>query len=82
MALSNATRDSLIKDDLEGFIWVVEAPPHEEPKVAPPIDLEELSKGTMQAVNGLSSGAVYSIENPSTQILTEYFGKFLIARKA
>ena len=38
------------------------------------IDLEELFEGTMQAVIGLSSGGLYTIENPSTQILINNLG--------
>ena len=83
MALSNATRDWLIKNSLEGFIRVAEAPPHEEPEmVAATIDLDGLSKVTVQAAIELPSEELHSIENPSTQILIEYFWEFSIVSKA
>ena len=50
--------------------------------VAATIDLDGLSKVTVQAAIELPSGGLYSIENHSTQILTEYLGKFSIANKA
>ena len=83
MTLSKTTSDWLSKHDLEGFIRVVEAPPHEEPeKVATMIDLDKLSEGTMQARIGLPFEGLCSIENPSTKILTNYFGELSIASKA
>mgnify|MGYP006957879905 CR=1 FL=1 len=46
MALSTATRDWLNKNDLERFIQVADAPPHEEPeKVSTMINLDEISEG-------------------------------------
>ena len=50
------------------------ARPHEElEKVALQIDLEEIIE---------PAGGLYSIENPSTKTLTEYFGEYSIASKA
>ena len=46
------------------------------------IDLEEISEGTMQTLVGLPARGLCSIENPSTEILTEYFGEYFIASKA
>ena len=44
MAFSTATKDWLSKNGLEGFLRVVDAPPHEEPeKVTSMIDLKEIS---------------------------------------
>ena len=82
MALSTSTRDWFNKHGLEGFLRVVDAPPHEEPeKIVARIDLEEISEGTVQALIGLSAGGLYSIKNPSIEILTEYFGEYSIANK-
>ena len=83
MALSTATRDWFSKHGLEGFLQVVDVQPHEEPeKIATKIDLDEISGGTVQALIGLPAEGLYSIENPSTEILTEYFGEYSIASKA
>ena len=57
MALSTATREWFSKNNLDGFLQIVDAPPHEEPeKVAPRIDLEEITEGTIQALIGLTDG--------------------------
>ena len=82
MALSTATREWFSKNGLEGFLHVGDAPPHEEPeKVAPTTDLEKITEGTLQALIGLPIGGVRSIENPSTKILTEYFGEYSLGSK-
>ena len=48
MVLSNTTRKWFTKNGLEGFLRITDAPPHEEPEqVAPTIDLEEITKGTI-----------------------------------
>ena len=61
MALSTATREWFSEHGLEGFLRVADAPPHEEPeKVAPPIDLEEITEGTIQALIGLPTGGLRS----------------------
>ena len=79
----NATRDWLTKNGLEGFIQVADAPPHEEPeKVASMIELDEISKGIVRALIGLPVRGMCSIKNPSTEILTKYFGQYFIASKA
>ena len=83
MALSNEVKNCLIKNGLEGFIRVAEAPPHEElDKLAMTIVVDKLSEGMVQAAIELPSRGLYLIENPSTQILMRYFGEFSIASKA
>ena len=48
MALPTATRKWFSKNGPEGFLKIVDAPPHEEPeKIAPIIDLEEITEGTI-----------------------------------
>ena len=48
MTLSTAAREWFSKNDLEGFLRIADTPPHEEPeKVAPTIDLAEITKGTI-----------------------------------
>ena len=77
MALSTIAREWYSKNVLEGFLRITDAPLHEEPeKVAPTIDLEEITEGTIQA-RGLRS-----IEKPSIEILTEYFGEYSLGSKA
>ena len=49
MALSTEAKDWLQKNGLEGFIWVAEAPHHQEPeKVARTIDVEVISEATVK----------------------------------
>ena len=83
MTLATATRDWLTKHGWEGFLRVADVPPYEEPeKVTSIIGLIEISEGTVQALVGLLAGGLYSIENPSIEILTEYFGEYSLASKA
>ena len=45
MALSETEKKWLTQNGLEGFLWVVETPPHEEPeKVAQKINLDEITE--------------------------------------
>ena len=82
MALSTATREWFSKHDVEGFLRVTNAPPHDKAeKVAPAIDLDEITEGTIHALIGLPAGGLRSIENPSTEILTEYFGEYSLSSK-
>ena len=46
------------------------------------IDLDEISEGTVQALVGFPARGLYSIENPSTEMLIEYFGEYSLASKA
>ena len=83
MALSTVTREWFSKNGLEGFLHVGDAPPHEEPeKVAPTIDLEEITEGTIQALTGLPARGLRSIESPSTEIFYQYFGEYSLSNKA
>ena len=83
MALSTATKEWFSKHGLDGFPRVVDAPPHDEPeKVTPTIDLEEIAEGTIHALVGLPAVGLRSIESPSTEILTEYFGEYSLRNKA
>ena len=83
MALSDATKNWFNKNGLQRLLRVVKATLHEEPeKVALQINLEEITKGMVQSLIELLAGDLYSIDNPSTKTLTEYFGKYSIASKA
>ena len=46
------------------------------------IGLEQITKGTMQALVGLPTGGLHSMEKPSTVILTKYFGEYSLDNKA
>ena len=82
MALSDAAREWFTKNDLEGFLRIADAPPHEEPEqVAPTIDLADITEGTIQALTGLQAGRVQLVESPSTEILMEYFGEYSLSSK-
>ena len=51
MALSTIAREWYSKNVLEGFLRITDAPLHEEPeKVAPTIDLKEITEDTIQAL--------------------------------
>ena len=51
MALSNEVKNCLIKNGLEGFIRVAEAPPHEELEQVS-IDLKAIRESTVHALIG------------------------------
>ena len=83
MALPTEAKDWLQKNRLEALIQVAEAPLHKEPeKVAKTIDVDGISEEIIQAAIELPSGCIQSIENPSTEILDEYFDEFSIMSKA
>ena len=59
MALSNAAREWFTKNGLEGFLRIADSLLHEDlEQVAPTIDLEEITKGTIQALIGLQAGGL------------------------
>ena len=68
---------------MEGLLRIADAPPHTEPEqAATTIDLSEITEGAVQALTGLLAGGIRSIENPSNQILFEYFGEYPLSNKA
>ena len=83
MALSETAKKWLTQNGLEGFLRVVEAPPHEEPeKVAQKIDLEEITEDAIRALIGLLEGGLFSIENPSRETLKKFSDEYSLASKA
>ena len=83
MALSDAAREWFTKNSLEGFLYIADAPPHEELEhVAPTNDLAEITEGTIQALTRLQARELQSVESPSTEILMEYFGEYSLSSKA
>ena len=82
MALSDAAKTRFNRHELKGLFRIVEAPSHEEPvKVTLWINLEEITEDVVRALIGLLEGGLYSIENPSTETLTEYFGEDALFRE-
>ena len=72
MELSMEVKDGFQKHSLEGFIWVIEALPHQKPdKIGKQIDVEGISKATIQATIKLQFEGLHSIENPEIEILHE-----------
>ena len=62
---------------------IADAPPHAEPEqAATTIDLSEVTEGAVQTLTGIKSDGLRSIENPSNQILFEYFSEYSISSKA
>ena len=83
MALSEEARQWMTENGLEGLLRIADAPPHAEPEqAAATIDLSEITEGAVQALTGLQAGGLRSIENPSNQILFEYFGEYSLSSKA
>ena len=83
MALSETAKKCFTQHGLEGFLRIAEAPPHEEAeKVAKKIDLEVITEEAIRALIGLPEGGIYSIENPSPETLTKFFGEYSLASKA
>ena len=83
MALSETAKNVFTHHGLEGFLRIEEAPPHEEPeKVAKKIDLEEITEEAIRALIGWLEGGLYSIENPSPETLSKFFGEYSLASKA
>ena len=83
MALFETAKKWFTQHGLEGFLRIAEAPPHDEPeKVAKKIDLEEITEESICALIGLLEGGLYSIENPSPEMLTKFFGEYSLASKA
>ena len=83
MALSEEARQWMIKNGLEGLLRIADAPPHAELEhAATTIDLSEVTEGAVQAFMGIKASGLQTIENPSNQILFEYFGEYSISSKA
>ena len=82
MALSDEARQWMTENRMEGLLRIADAPPHAEPEqAATTIDLLEITEGAVQALIGLLARGLRSIENPSNQILFEYFGEYSIRSK-
>ena len=67
-ALSEAGKKWLRQHGLEGFLTIMEAPPHREAeKIIKEIDTEVITKEAIQALTGLLEGGILTIDNPTTE---------------
>ena len=83
MALSETTKKWFTQHVLEGILRVSEAPPHEDAeKVAKKIDIEVITEEAIRALIALPEGGIYSIESPSRETLTKFFGEYSLGSKA
>ena len=83
MVLSDEARKWLTENGLGGLLRIADAPPHKEPEqAAATVDLSEVTEGAVQALTGISEGGLQTIELPSSQILSEYFGEYSLSSKA
>ena len=68
---------------MEGFLTIKEAPPHQEAdKIVKDIDTELITEEAIRALTGLPEGGIFTIDNPTPEQLTKYFGEYSLARKA
>ena len=67
---------------MEGFLRIVEAPPHGKPeKVVKKIETEVIIEEAIHTLTGLPEGGIYSIDNPSPEKLTKFFGEYSLGSK-
>ena len=77
MALSETAKKWFTRHVLEGFLRLVEAPPHSEAeKVMMKIDKEVITEEAIDALTRLPEGGIYSIDNPSPKTLTKFFREY------
>ena len=83
MTLSEAAKKWLKQHGLEGFLRIMEAPPHKEAeRVVKAIDTEVITEEAIRALTGLPEGGIFTIDNPTPEQLTKYFGEYSLASKA
>ena len=83
MAFLEAAKKWLKQYGLEGFLRIVEAPLHREAeKVVKDIGTEVITEEAIRALTGLLEGSIFTIDNPTPEQLTKYFGEYSLARKA
>ena len=80
--LSEAAKKWLRQHGLEGFLTIMEAPPHKEAdKVIKEIDTEVITEEAIRALTGLPEGGIFQIDNPTSEQLIKYFGEYSLASK-
>ena len=82
-ALSEAAKKWLRQHGLEGFLTIMEVPPHQEAeKIVKEIDTELITEEAIRALIGLPEGGIFTIDNPTPEQLRKYFGEYSLASKA
>ena len=82
-ALSEAAKKWLWQHGLEGFLTIMEAPPHwEAEKIVKEIDTDLIMDEAIRSLIGLPEGGIFTIENPTPEQLWKYFGEYSLASKA
>ena len=82
MVLLEAAKKWLKQHGLEGFLRIVEAPPHGDAEnVVKDIDMEVITEEAIRALIDLPEGDRFLIDNPTLEILTKYFGEYSLASK-
>ena len=67
-ALSEAAKKWLRQHGLEGFLMIMEAPPHREAdKIVKNIDTELITEEAIRALTGLPEGGIFNIDNEVAQ---------------
>ena len=81
--LSEAAKKWLRQHGLEGFLTIMEAPPHREAeKIVKEIDMVLITDEAIRALIGLPEGGIFTTENPTLEQLRKYFGEYSLASKA
>ena len=80
--LSEAARKWFRQNGLEGFLAIMEAPPHREAdRVIKELATEVITEEAIRALTGLPEGGIFQIDNPTSEQLTRYFGEYSVAGK-
>ena len=82
-ALSEAAKKWLRQHGLEGFLTIMEAPPHRKvEKIVKEIDTEVITEEAIRGLTSLPEGGIFTIDNPTPEQLRKYFGEYSLASKA
>ena len=69
-ALSEAAKKWLRQHGLEGFLTIMEPPPHREAeKIIKEIDTEVITEEAIRALTSLPERGIFTIDNPTTEQL-------------
>ena len=82
-ALSEAAKKWLRQHGLEGFLTIMEAPPHREAeKIIKEVDTEVITEEAIRALTGLPEGGIFTIDNPTTEQVKKNSGEYSASNKA
>ena len=82
-ALTEAAKKWLSQHGLEGLLTIMEAPPHREAeKIIKKIDTEVITEEGIRDLTSLPKGGIFTIDNPMTEQLKNYFGEYSAGNKA